>query len=129
MNCEIELPKRFMKRFFAYMAAYVVSILGMGYLRDDYSEEGWFIILVLLPVLFCYLALYEAWKGVMSMDELIRRIHLEGVFIGACVTGGVTFTWGLLTNIGAPDFDPTFVLPLLMAGWGIGAQIRQRAYQ
>ncbi|WND01413.1 hypothetical protein QGN29_07560 [Temperatibacter marinus] len=122
------ISKKHMIRFFIYMAAYVISILIMASLKKDLHNDPIFVGLVALPAIFTFLALYESYKGVMAMDEMLRRIHLEGVFISACFTAGLTFTWSLFTNIGLPEFPSIMVLPLLLAGYGIGSGLRSRAY-
>ena len=122
------LVKKHKLRFGLYMAAYVVSILVMAGLKEDYGSEPVFYVLVALPCLFTFLALRESYLSVMSLDELERRIHLEGVFISASVVGGLTFVWGLFTHVGVPQLDPTFILPMLIGGWGIAVCFRKRAY-
>ena len=123
------LTKKHAIRFFIYMAGYVASILTMSFLREDMEGERLYLAIIALPAIFVFLSLRECWLSIMSMDELIRRIHLEAILLAAGLTSGLTFVWGLYTNAGLPEFQSIYVLPMMMAFWGLGTIWRKRAYE
>lgn len=63
------------------------------------------------------------------MDELQRRIQLEAFAFSFGVTGIVTFSYGLLVNVGFPPISWVWIFPLMIALWGIGAGVATRRYQ
>ncbi len=121
--------KKHMVRFGIYMVIYVFAIMGMSALRGQYTDTIYIWPIAFMPVVPCFLALLESYWGVMAMDEMMRRVHLEGVFISAFATGFVTFTWGMLSNAGVEPFELALVLPMLIGFWGIGTALRKRAYE
>jgi len=116
-------------RFGIYMAAYVVSIIWMAWVREDMQDDPLLLAIIAVPAICVFLAIRESYLSIMAMDELIRRIHLESILISACLTGGITFVWGLYTNAGLPDMETTLVLPMLMGFWGLSTIVRKRAYE
>ena len=64
-----------------------------------------------------------------NMDELQRRIQLEGFAFSFAVTGVVTFSYGCLVNVGFPTISWVYVFPLMIALWGIGTGIATRRYR
>ncbi len=123
------MANKHMIRFFMYMFAYVAAILAMSFLRESMADSPFYLGVIILPALFVFLALRESYYGVLAMDEMIRRIHLEAIFLSACLTGGITFTWSLFTNAGLPDFQAIYVLPMLLIFWGLGTTFRKRDYE
>jgi hypothetical protein len=83
-------------------------------------------LLPVLPVLFGVFALISF---VRSIDELQRQIQLEGIAFSLGMTGVITFSLGLLEGTGFPFISMTWVLPMMIALWGIGVAIASRRYQ
>lgn len=114
--------------FIGYLAAYVASILGMAASRSSLEGSLMLWIACLIPPAFAFLAMREVYYGVMQMDEMIRRIHMEAFMIGAGLTAMITFTWGLLENAGLPAFEITLVFPMMILLYGFATMLRKRAY-
>jgi len=63
------------------------------------------------------------------LDELQRRIQVQAVGFAAMVTGLGTFAYSLMERVGLPPLSLTWVLPMLIALWGIGVFIARRRYK
>jgi len=82
-----------------------------------------------LPVLPTCLALLVFVRYLGRMDELQRRIQLDAIAFAAGATAILTFTWGLLENAGFPHLSLIWVLPLLVALWGLATAVASWRYR
>jgi hypothetical protein len=86
----------------------------------------------LLPVPFFALAILVYVRAIRGMDELARRIHLEGLAFAFPVALLVAFTAGLLDLAGfhgANDWDLPRLWPLLLLPYWSGIALAQRKYR
>jgi ABC-type cobalamin transport system permease subunit len=109
----------------AYMVVLVVSILLIQ--RDPQSL--WRYPLAVAPVVPAIFALVAFVRFLGRIDELQRRIHLEGIGLSFVATAILTFAYGFLEGVGFPRLSYIWVLPLMVALWGIGAAIASRRYR
>lgn len=117
------------KNFFFSMVAYTISILLMSYFREDYQGSVLYWGLTILPMVPTAYAGVIVFNGVLEMDELIQRVHMEAIVFSAFVTGFITFAWSLMSNAGLPELPAIFVMPMLIAFWGVGLFLRKRKYE
>lgn len=54
------------------------------------------------------------------MDELQRRIQLEGIAFAAGGAAILIFAYGFLESAGLPRLSLIWVFPLIVALWGLG---------
>lgn len=123
------MNKTVSKKFGLAMLAYVLTIFLMASLREEYAGTVWYWAFTILPMVPVAYAGTVLFKSVMEMDELIRRIHTEAIVFSAFVTGFVTFCWSLMSNAGMPEFPAIWVMPMLIAFWGLGLAWRKRKYE
>jgi|GEM_PF-5482586 len=116
-------------KFGLSMVAYTASIFLMASMRQEYQGSQMYWGLTILPMVPTAYAGVVIFKGVMAMDELMRRIHIEAIVFSAFVTGFVTFSWSLMSNAGLPELPAIVVLPMLIAFWGIGLPLRINKYK
>lgn len=83
----------------------------------------------LLPVLPVAYGVWAYTRFLHGIDELQRRIQLDGLAFSVGGTGLLTVTWGFLELAGLPRLPVLWVLPILIWLWGIGAAIASRRYQ
>ncbi len=56
-------------------------------------------------------------------------MNLEAVLITTFLTGGLTFSYGLLESAAlVPDLSMTFIAPLMIAIWGLANAYVSRRY-
>ena len=122
--------KTFPREFLTAMAAYVVVlIVSITLINASPSSAWWRIPLALAPIIPILFALMAFMRFFSSMDELQRRIQLESFAFSFGVTGIVTFSYGLLTDVGFPVISWTWIFPLMIALWGIGQGVATRRYR
>jgi hypothetical protein len=121
--------RRYLAEFGGAMTVYVLLLLGTAWLLNRFPYGAWRYAIAVLPVLPVILVLWAVQRFVARMDELQRRIQLEGVLVACIGTGVLTFTYGFLEGVGLPHLNWTWVLPLMFALWGIGVGLAGRRYR
>jgi hypothetical protein len=108
-----------------------VAIVALGFLGRRFSVGsparlaiatlealvlGWFVVTTVLAV--------------RQLDELLLKVHLEGIAISFTVSGALIAGWGMLENAGAPRIEwSTWAWPLMAMLWAIATAIRSRQYR
>jgi hypothetical protein len=88
------------------------------------------IALALIEGLASSLVIVGMMRSLRHVDELQRRIFLEGLALAFAGTGVLATTYGFLVNAGLPDIDwGAFVWPAMMALWVLGMWIARRRYR
>lgn len=132
-----DLQGKYGKRFIIGMATYVVLLLvSLLLLQSSYLSERETavstlaaVLVALLPVIPFVLAMTAVVGQVREQDELKKRIHLEAVLITALLTGGLTFSYGLLEASGLVPALPFIVIaPFMIMVWGVTNAIISRWY-
>ena len=128
MNTE---SRRHQRRFLIWMAVYCVVILVDGFLLPKPARtDGVHVVGALIPMVPLLFAGYESFSAIRAMDELQRRIHLEGWMFSVIATSVVTLTVGLLQWMAAvPTVSLGWVWPILCSFYGLGAALAQRRYR
>ena len=119
-----------MVRFVVWMAAYSAIILADGFLLpkppalDAIHVAG--ALLAMIPLGFAGFAIIAR---VRAMDELERRIHMEGMLLGVVGTSVVIVSIGLLQWLAAlPTFSVGWLWVVLCAFYGLGTALARRRY-
>lgn len=121
--------KTYVRKFSAAMAAYVVVLLGTTLLVNQMADSVWRYPLAVLPVIPVIFAVFAYLEYLSRIDELAQRIQLQALGFAFGVTGLVTFSYGLLQNIGLPAIPWVWIFPAMIALWGLGTLIASRRYQ
>ena len=120
MNIKQALRFHLQQLLFATFAYFAVLIASVTLLRNFDTSKVWQVIIALtpaVPVVFIVIVLMSMLK---DGDELQQRIHLYAITFSAALTGLLTFSYGLLENIGLPKLPTFAILPMLFVLWGIG---------
>ncbi len=121
--------RKYHRRFFAAMAAYVVVLLGTVEIIDRIGDSPWRIPLALAPVVPVSVAVWAFLTYLGEMDELQRRIQLRAFALAALTTGLLTFSYGFLEIVGFPAVTVLWVFPTMLGLWGVGVWILSRHYR
>jgi hypothetical protein len=121
--------RRYVVEFGGAMTAYVVVLLSAVWVLNAFPEAPWRYAVAVLPVLPVLLVLWAVQRFVAELDELQRRVQLEGLAFACVGTGVLTFTYGFLEGVGLPHLSWTWVLPGMFALWGLGVALAGRRYQ
>lgn len=121
--------KAYMVEFGSAMLLYTVVVLVSGVLLRRFPDSPWRYPLALAPVIPAGFALLAFIRALGRMDELQRRIQFDAIVFASGTTAMLTFAYGFLEGVGLPHISVLFVLPLLVALWGIGLVFATRKYQ
>ena len=121
--------KTYMLHFGGAMILYAIMLpFAILMLREAYNSP-WSIPIALLMLVPIGLAL-RAWvRFFHSMDELQKKIQLEALAFAFGATALISFAYGLLGNAGFPQLSWVWVMPLMIALWGVGGAVAARRYQ
>jgi hypothetical protein len=121
--------RRFAKDFGIAIVAYTLLVPTSVWLAMNNQTSWWRFVFAVLPVVPSAFAMWAAIRFFRNLDELQRRIEMEGLafaFVGTCL---LTLTWGFLQNAGIPQADIVWVAPLLIVLRAVGLQIASRRYR
>jgi hypothetical protein len=122
--------RRYLKEFGGSMAAYVIIVFASVWLlKHNAAHSPLRFVLAVLPVVPAAFAMWAAIRYFRGLDELQRRIQLEGLAFSFLATCLIALSWGFLQNAGLPQADVIWVAPLLVFLWGVGCCIAKRRYQ
>lgn len=127
MSC---VAPRHRTRFLIWMGVYcaVVAIESV-LLPKPAHPDAIHVLASLAPIVPLVFAAIENVRGIRAMDELYRRIQIEGMIFGFFGTIAVTLTVGFLQWMaGVPTFSLGYVFPIMSLLYGLGVFIGQRRY-
>jgi hypothetical protein len=131
------LQGKYGKRFIVGMAAYIILLpVSLLLLQSDFLSERATavstisaVLVALLPIVPFLFVMSAVIGQVREQDELKKRIHLEAVLITALLTGGLTFSYGLLEASGLlPSLPFIVIAPFMIIVWGAANAVVSRWY-
>jgi hypothetical protein len=110
----------------ALLGAYMVCLMvAMGLLKD-HPQAAWRYPVALLPIVPALFIPFAVRSFIRQMDEMQRRIQLEGMGFAFAASAVVTFAYGLLQNTGLPQVNWMWVWPVMAPLWCLGLVIARR---
>lgn len=123
-----QATRSYLIEFGGAMLAYAVTLVVALLLVEAHPHAPWRYAVVVAPVIPICFALLAVIRALGRMDELQRRIQLNALGFGFGATAIITFTYGFLELVGFPKVSYLWVLPLMVALWGIGGAFAARRY-
>lgn len=120
--------RRYVLEFGGAMLAYMIVLVVALQLIEANPNVPWRIAAAVAPVIPICFALLAFIRALGRMDELQRRIQLDAIGFAFGATAIVTFTYGFLEIVGFPSVSFIWVLPLMVALWGVASAIAARRY-
>ena len=121
--------KRYRKEFGAAMLGYFILLPVSIHLLKGGAQSSWRVLWALLPVLPAPFAVWAVVRFYRGLDELHRRIHLEGLSLSFPASLLIIFTYGFLQNGGLPPVDLIWVATMMIGLWGLGLCIASWRYR
>ena len=115
--------RRYLFEFGGAMAAYVLVVLLSSWAVHDHPTADWRFAVAVTPIVPALFAMWAVLRHVRRLDERERLIQLQALTASTVVVGMVTFTYGFLEAAGAPSVSLVWVLPALIAVWGVGVAV------
>lgn len=116
----LQSDRSYLLRFGVAMALYAVLLVIAIVAATALPDSPWRFVVMLLPVPALVLVVRAVARYLREADELQARILLESLGIGFAGGSLITFTWGLMQAVGAPEVSWTLVFPLYAVCWLIG---------
>ena len=123
--------KKYLIRFIAGMVTYAVLLPASLLLIRLEGIESTILkqLIALIPVAPFLVAMAALISTIGQMDELKQRIDLESILITALLTGGLSFSYGLLEiSRLAPHLPTILIAPIMLTIWGFSKIIVERRY-
>jgi hypothetical protein len=120
--------RTYMRHFGLSMVAYIIVLIIISLLLQHLSDSPWRIPLALAPVVPVGFALWAFLTFLGRMDELQQRIQLQAFAFAALATGMLFFSYGFLETVGFPHIPLLWVLPTMIALWGVSLAFLTRRY-
>ena len=119
-----------LRRFLMWMGVYVVAILGESVLVPHAPRlDAAHLAGAIIPIIPVFLALAEMFRVIRGMDELQRRIHVEGLLLALLGTIAIVLGVGLLQFIaGVPLFGVFWLWIPICVLYGLGVFLGRRRY-
>jgi hypothetical protein len=127
---KLDAPGRtYLKEFAAAMLAYFVVLPASIVVIQHHPHVWWRFPVALAPVIPLLLLLRAIVRAFRRLDELQRRIQLDALAFAFAGSALLTFTYGLLENVGFPRLSYVYVWPVMGGLWGIGTFLAKRRYR
>jgi hypothetical protein len=121
--------KTYMLQFGAAMMLYLLVLFGSVWLMRNLGDSPWRFPTALLPLIPIAMGLMAFLRFFGAMDELQKRIQLDALAFSFITTGLLTFSYGLLQNVGLPKLSFIAVFPLMIGLWGMGSVFANWRYR
>lgn len=122
--------RRYVVELSATILAYGLTLVAV----NKAAQWGWVpdsltIPVALLPMLPGVAAVWVIMRHIRRMDEMQRRMQMEGMAFSLTMTALLTFSYGFLEGQGFPRLSMFVVLPLMNVLWVLGYALACRRYR
>jgi hypothetical protein len=123
--------RRYTFAFLGFMGCYAGVVVGAPFLDRAFElSQPVRLVLALAPVVPALLGLREFIIFLRSMDEVQARIQFESLLIAAATVAFAAFSWGFVEGwMEVPDISLLWVLPAMIAVWGLILPLVSRRYR
>jgi hypothetical protein len=122
MNKQSQAGRRYLRRFFPTMTAYVVALLGANWAIEAWHPTGAALVaLSILPALpiiavIAVIGLYV----IEETDEYVRRGVITAMMVGLAIMLSLATAWGFLEESDVVPHVPGYwAFVVWCAGWGL----------
>lgn len=128
MNGTKDAGRRYIRRLVTALLVYAVLLGGTIALLNTFPDAPWRYPVALVPMIPLGYLVWAVVRYLRGIDELQRRIQLEGLGFAFAAGSVLTFGYGFLQLVGLPQMSWFFVWPVYAAMWILGGWLAQRRY-
>lgn len=128
MSATRDAARRYNRRLAVALLVYAVLLGGTIVALNRFPTGPWRYAVALLPMVPLGYLVWAAVRYLRGIDELQRRIQLEGLGFAFAAGSVITFGYGFLQLAGSPEASWFFVWPVYGAMWFLGVQLARRRY-
>src|SRR5215831_17890466 len=111
------------------MAAYAVLLVASLWFLKHAPDSAWRIPVALLPVVPIAFIVFRGVPPTKEMDELERKIALEGATIAQRTTVVAALAYGFLQAVGLPALNGFYIGVFVVALSIVGRRVAQWKYR
>lgn len=100
--------------------AFLMVLVGSVTVVAANPDAAWKVWIALLPAVPGGVVVWLTVRQLGRLDEVQKRTQMQALGLSIAATGLVTFGYGFLESAGMPHMSAVFVLPLMVAFWGLG---------
>jgi len=113
--------RQYRRRFFVAMGSYVVLLcLGIA-VAQALGDSPWRFAAMALPVPAIAAVVWAVARYAMEADEMVSADLTTALAIGFGAGSGLTFTYGIMQAVGAPQLNWMFVWVVYAVCWLVAA--------
>lgn len=116
----MQYPVYVIRRIVLSAVLFFVFLFGAQWLLNQEIGEDYQVLIVLVPTIPAILLGLSIASAIAQLDELQRRIQLEGIGIAFGGSVIIMFGYASLVQVGFPEVNWMFVPLLMLLLWGIG---------
>jgi hypothetical protein len=116
----MEYPPYIMRRIILSAIFFLVTLFVSQWLLDQELEKSYQVLVAIAPSIPGALLVFSIGSAIAQLDELQRRIQLEGIGIAFGASVIIFLSYALLVEVGIPQVNWMFVPLLMVLLWGIG---------
>jgi hypothetical protein len=128
-NTASAASRRYLIRFGAAMASYVILLIIAILWAKGVGESPWRFVAMALPVPVLVAVVWAVVAYLREADEFLSRTTIESLAIAFAGGSLTTFTYGLMQFVGAPVLNWTFVWVVYAMWWIIAGVVVRRRYR
>lgn len=123
-----DAQRRYNRRLLTALLAYAVLLGSTILLLNDFPDAPWRYPVALVPMIPSGYLVWAVVHYLREIDELQRRIQLEGLGFAFAAGSVITFGYGFLQLTGLPEASWFYVWPVYGTMWMLGVQLARRRY-
>jgi hypothetical protein len=116
----MEYPREVLIKLALAGGFFFVILLGTIYLLDHRIAQSLHSLLPFVPLIPGFLLIVSLGNAFSKLNELQRRIQIEGIAIGFGIAAMLSLTYGLMGLAGMPQTNWILVPVLMLFSWLIG---------
>jgi len=121
--------RRYAREFSLAMVIYGITVIAVGAWLRGHPDSPWRIPVALLPFLPVMLGFVALARFFGRMDELMKRVQLEGMAFAFSGTVPLVIGYGFLESAGLPKLSMWWVWVTMAMLWFAGSLLASRRYR
>jgi hypothetical protein len=109
-----------MRRIILSAIFFLVTLFASQWLLDQELEKSYQVLVAIAPSIPGALLVFSIGSAIAQLDELQRRIQLEGIGIAFGASVIIFLSYALLVEVGIPQVNWMYIPLLMVLLWGIG---------
>lgn len=124
-------PRRHSRRYLLRLAVAIIGyavLLTVALLVAHQLDGAARLAVMVVPVPALLAVVWAVWRYFREVDEMLRERLLHSLALGFGIGSVLTFSYGLMQTVGAPDVPWTMVWPVYAVSWLVATVLVRRRH-